>query len=228
MPNSPTRPVIGSFRTKRRETVAQAVAHLRAADRKLDWLIGRVGSFTLKLERDRYAILVRSILSQQISTKAARSIRLKLEAATGGLTPDAITSVSDATLRSAGLSSQKVTYLRDLTAHVNDGRLPLDKLHRLPDEEAIAELIAVKGIGRWTAQMFLMFSLGRLDVFPHDDLGLRAAMRDLYGLAEHPDTATCLKIAAPWRPYSTIASWYVWRLSDLKTDPEMDASAYPV
>lgn len=219
---------MASLLTRRNEHVAAAVAHLRDADPRLNWLIDRAGPFTLKVERDRYAMLVRSILSQQISTKAARSIRLKLEAAVGGLTPSAIAAAPETTLRGAGLSNQKVTYLRDLTEHVVDGRLMLERLHRLDDEAVIEQLIAVKGIGRWTAQMFLMFSLGRLDIFPHDDLGIRASMRELYGLEELPNKSQCLELAAPWKPYSTIASWYIWRLSDLKSDPSLDASRYPV
>lgn len=219
---------MASLLFRREEHVTAAVAHLQGVDRRLKWLIERAGPFTLKVNRDRYGMLVRSILSQQISTKAARAIRLKLEAAVGELSPDAITAASDPTLRSAGLSAQKVTYLRDLTQHVHDGRLALAKIHRFDDEAVIQQLIAVKGIGRWTAQMFLMFSLGRLDVFPHDDLGIRSSIRELYGLKELPTKAQSLEIAAPWRPYSSIASWYVWRLSDLKSDPTMDASQYPV
>ncbi len=219
---------MASLLFRRAAHVSAAVAHLRSVDRRLNWLIDRAGPFTLKVERDRYAMLVRSILSQQISTKAARAIRLKLEASVGGLTLEAIAAAPETTLRSAGLSNQKVTYLRDLTQHVIDGRLELTRLHRFDDEAVIEQLIAVKGIGRWTAQMFLMFALGRLDVFPHDDLGIRSSLRELYALAELPNKAQCLEIAAPWRPYSTIASWYVWRLSDLKSDPTMDASRYPV
>lgn len=219
---------MASLLSGRTAHVSAAVTHLRRADPRLQWLIDRAGPFTLKVERDRYAMLVRSILSQQISTKAARAIRLKLEAAVGGLTPAAIAAAPETMLRGAGLSNQKVTYLRDLTAHVIDGRLELSRLHRLDDEAVIEQLVAVKGIGRWTAQMFLMFSLGRLDIFPHDDLGIRSSMRELYRLDELPTKAQCLELAAPWRPYSTIASWYVWRLSDLKADPTMDASRYPV
>lgn len=219
---------MASLLSRREAHVTAAVAHLRKVDRRLKWLIERAGPFTLKVDRDRYAMLVRSILSQQISTKAARAIRLKLEAAVGGLTPTAINAAPETTLRSAGLSNQKVTYLRDLTQHVLDGRLELQRLHRLDDEAVIEQLIAVKGIGRWTAQMFLMFSLGRLDVFPHDDLGIRSSLRELYGLSDLPTKVQSLEIAAPWRPYSTIASWYVWRLSDLKSDPTMDASRFPV
>jgi len=215
---------------RRQEVVAEAVEHLSASDPVLGQLIVRVGEFTLKLDRNRFGILVRSILSQQISTKAARSIRLKLEAQTEGqgLVPAAIAQLTDAQLRSAGLSGQKVSYLRDLSTRVLDGRLDLSVLHRKADDEVIADLVQVRGIGNWTAQMFLMFCLGRLDVFPHDDLGLRSAMKELYRLPEPPKKAECLALAEPWRPYATIASWYVWRLSDLKSDPTMDASQYPV
>lgn len=219
-----------SFATRRKEVIAAAVNHLQAADKTLGRLIDRVGPFTLKLHRDRYDLLVRSILSQQISTKAARSIRLKLEAMTdgAGINPESISRLTDAKLRQAGLSGQKVKYLRDLTARVQEGRLELARLHRLTDAEAIAELVAVHGIGEWTAQMFLMFSLGRTDVFPHGDLGLRSSLKTLYRLSDLPDKKTSLAIAAPWRPFATIASWYVWRLSDLQNDPDMDASEYPV
>ncbi|HUQ68162.1 MAG TPA: DNA-3-methyladenine glycosylase [Planctomycetaceae bacterium] len=219
-----------SFLTRRGEVITAATTHLKKSDKTLARLIDRVGPFTLKLHRDRFDLLVRSILSQQISTKAARSIRLKLEGLThgAGINPESLTRLTDVQLRSAGLSGQKVSYLRDLTAHVQDGRLELARLHRLSDEDAIAELVAVKGIGEWTAQMFLMFSLGRTDVLPHGDLGLRASVKTLYRLPDLPDKKTFLTIATPWRPYATIASWYVWRLSDLQSDPDMDASAYPV
>jgi DNA-3-methyladenine glycosylase II len=106
--------------------------------------------------------------------------------------------------------------------------LQLHRLGRLDDEAVIEQLVAVRGIGRWTAQMFLMFALGRLDVFPHDDFGLRASLRDLYGLPDLPDKKTSHAIAEPWTPYRSIATWYCWRLSDLKNDAEHDASVYPV
>jgi DNA-3-methyladenine glycosylase II len=175
-------------------------------------------------------LLVRSILSQQISTKAARSIRLRLEEL---LTPDpisasAINGLSDEQLRSVGLSRQKVSYLKDLSVRVLDQRLRLDRIGRLSDEEAIEHLIQVRGIGRWTAQMFLIFSLGRLDIFPHDDLIVRSSIRELYRLDELPSKQQSHAIAEPWKPYSTVASWYCWRLLDIKNDPEMDASKYPV
>jgi DNA-3-methyladenine glycosylase II len=114
-------------------------------------------------------------------------------------------------MRAAGVSSQKAKYLLSLATMVRDGELPLKSLGRLSDEDVIARLVKVKGIGVWTAQMFLIFSLGRPDVFPSDDLGIRQAIRTLYGLAALPDKATSLRIAEPWRPYASIASWYCWQ-----------------
>jgi DNA-3-methyladenine glycosylase II len=119
-------------------------------------------------------------------------------------------------LRSVGLSPQKASYVTDLVKKVNDETVNLRQIGRLSDEQAIDQLIQVKGIGRWTAQMFLIFSLGRLDVFPHDDLGVRSAIRDNYGLADLPDKEMAIKIAEPWRPYATVASWYCWQSLDLE------------
>jgi DNA-3-methyladenine glycosylase II len=154
------------------EHLTAAIQHLQQVDPIIGDLIAKAGSCTLKLDRNRFGILVRSILSQQISTKAARAIRLRLDALLlpNKLSPEAIAEVTDEQLRSVGLSTQKASYLRSLSEHVLDGRLRLDRIGRLADELAIEQLIQVKGIGRWTAQMFLIFSLGRLDVFPHDDL----------------------------------------------------------
>src|SRR4029078_9879560 len=127
--------------------------------------------------------------SQQISTKAARAIRLRLVDRVNphGITPEAIAKLSDQALRKVGLSAQKVSYLRDLSEHTLTGKLQLHKLGRLNNEAVIEQLISARGIGRGTAQMFLMFALGRLDVFPHDDLGLRSSLKQLYGLADLPD-----------------------------------------
>ncbi len=193
-------------------------------------LIDRAGPFTLKLDRDRFGMLVRSILSQQISTKAARSIRLKLDQLLKPhpISAQAIHKRSEDELRSVGLSRQKVTYLKDLSARVLDERLRLDRIGRLADDDVIEHLVQVKGIGRWTAQMFLIFSLGRLDVFPHDDLIVRSSIKELYGLEDLPTKQQSHAIAAHWKPYSTIASWYCWRLIDVKKDPTMEASEYPV
>ena len=207
-----------------------AIRHLKTVDPVISDLIDRAGPFTLKLNRNRFGMLVRSILSQQISTKAALSIRLRLEELIhpNSLTAEAIIDRTDDELRSVGLSRQKVSYLKDLCARVLDERLRLDRIGRLSDEEAIDELVQVKGIGRWTAQMFLIFSLGRLDVFPHDDLIVRSSMKELYGLDELPNKQQSHAIATPWKPYSSIASWYCWRLIDVKKALKTDASDYPV
>ena len=181
-------------------------------------MIRRVGAFELVPKRGRFQALVRSILAQQISTAAARSILGKLEArlAPRRISPESLGELSADDLREIGLSRQKVSYLQDLTAKVLDKSVRLQRLHLLSDEEIIAELLPVKGIGRWTVQMFLIFCLGRPDVFAPDDYGLRAAIQRLYGLAEMPKRAEALAIAAKWRPYSTVASWYLWRSLELK------------
>jgi DNA-3-methyladenine glycosylase II len=212
------------------EHVQAGLLHLRKSDAIMSSLIDQAGPFTLKLDRNRFGLLVRSILSQQISTKAARAIRLRLEQLLlpNKLSPEAIEQVTDEQLRSCGLSGQKVTYLRDLTRHILEDRLKLHRIGRLSDEEAIEQLIQVKGIGRWTAQMFLIFSLGRLDVFPHDDLIVRSSIQELYALPELPDKRTSHEIAAQWAPYRSIASWYCWRLIDVKKAAKVDASKYPV
>jgi DNA-3-methyladenine glycosylase II len=198
--------------------IRTAVAHLRRSDRVLAALIEEVGPFTLKPTRDRFEMLVRSIVSQQISTSAARSIRARLEALAHPqkLTPQTVSALAAERLRSAGLSRQKATYLSDLAQKCADGQIQLNRLGRLPDEKIIDELTRVKGIGHWTAQMFLIFALRRLDVFPHGDLGIRTALKNLYSLDELPDRAAGLRIADSWRPYATVASWYCWRSLDLR------------
>jgi DNA-3-methyladenine glycosylase II len=200
------------------DQIETAIQHLQRVDPVMRALIDQAGPFTLKLERDRFGMLVRSILSQQISTKAARSIRLKLEER---LKPHSVSAAiiqeqSEDELRAVGLSRQKVSYLKDLAGRVLDKRLRLDQVGRLSDEAAIDELIQVKGIGRWTAQMFLMFSLGRLDVFPHEDLVIRSSIQELYQFEGLPSKRELLAIAKPWKPYSTVASWYCWRSIDVK------------
>lgn len=199
------------------DAIRKAQRHLRKRDPVMRRLIEAVGPFTLRLDRDRFRMLVRSIISQQISGTAAQSIRRRLEAL---VAPEKICShnlaaLSVADLRSAGVSPQKAGYLHDLAAKVDSGAVRLHRVARMTDDEVIAELVQVKGIGVWTAQMCLMFSLGRLDVFPHDDLGIRSALRNLYGLADLPDKQTSIEIAKPWRPYATIASWYCWRSHEL-------------
>jgi DNA-3-methyladenine glycosylase II len=183
-------------------------------------LMKKAGPFTLKPRRDRFHTLVGSIISQQISGKAADSIhqRLKERVAPERISAERLLRLSPEELRKVGVSPQKAKYLLDLAARVVDGSLRLDTLGRLPDEAVIEALIQVKGIGVWTAQMFLIFSLGRLDVFPHDDLGVRVALRNLYGLADLPDKHISHRIATPWRPYASIATWYCWRSLELGKD----------
>ena len=195
------------------DKINRALRHLRSADHVIGEVIRKTGPFRLRLHRDRFQALVYSILSQQISGKAAASIRGRLieYLKPGSITPQSLNSLTPEVLRSLGISGQKSTYLLDLSGRVASGDLRLDAIGRYSDERVIGELIEVKGIGVWTAQMFLIFSLGRLDVFPHDDLGVRTAIRNLYGLDDLPDKQMSHRIAAPWRPYASVATWYCWR-----------------
>jgi DNA-3-methyladenine glycosylase II len=201
----------------RRAEITIAITHLQNADLRLGDVISRVGRFTLRPNSDRFGMLVRSILAQQVSTKAARAIWLRLEEL---IVPDVISAESISRqspedLRSVGISGQKVRYLLDLSAHVLDERLKLRTIGRKSDAEIIEHLTAVTGIGEWTAQMFLIFSLGRMDILPHADFGLRSALRILYDLEDLPDKATSLRLTEPWRPYSSVATWYCWRMLEL-------------
>jgi len=195
-------------------------AHLRAADPVLGAIIAALGDGAHGADRpatDHYGALVRAIVGQQLSTKAARSIYARLAERFGGRapTPQEILADDPEELRAAaGLSRGKVSYLRSLAEHVISGELELARLDELGDEEVVAELVAVKGLGVWTAQMFLMFQLGRPDVLPVGDLGIRRAVERAYGLAELPDAAELTRIAEPWRPHRTLACRYLWRSLD--------------
>src|SRR5436190_9099558 len=204
--------------------------HFRRHDPILDGVSRQVGPYRLKPSRDRFSMLVRSIISQQISVGAARAIRGRLESLVGrqGMKAEPIARLSIDQLRSVGLSPQKATYLHDLSAKVKDGTVRLSRIGRLSDEEVIAELTEVKGIGRWTAQMFLIFALGREDVFPVDDFGVRAAISRLYGFNDAPARATLLAIGQRWSPFASIASWYCWRYLDLLKAQPVTAKGYPV
>jgi DNA-3-methyladenine glycosylase II len=212
---------VAKFRT-RSERLKQAVRHLRKADPVMRRVIDHVGPCTLKCERDRFWMLVRSILSQQISTAAARTVRNRVVAlveSTSGskrVTSESLLTLSVDELRSAGCSQRKAEYMLDLAGQVASGELELAKIGRSPNEAVINSLVQVRGIGRWTAEMFLMFSLGRLDVFPVDDLGVRNAMLDLYGLDRSASHGDFRAIAELWQPYASIGSWYCWR--SLETD----------
>lgn len=195
-----------------RRHLPHAMVHLRRRDRVLREVIDATGPCTLRARRDRFEMLAGSILSQQISTAAARTIRLRLAERVGGrLAAEQLLTLSNEEFRACGVSAQKAAYLRDLAARVASGSLPMNRLGRLPDDELIERLTVVKGVGRWTAQMFLIFALGRPDVLPHDDLGVRNAIRRLYGLSEMPGREEMDRIAEPWRPYASVACWYLWR-----------------
>ena len=202
------------------QTIRDSLRHLRAADPVLKRVIQQVGPCTLKLRKDRFQSLVRSIVSQQISGHAARAILQRLDqlVAPDRLSPNAIGALTEDRLRSVGLSKQKASYLLDLTRSIQAGNMQLNQIGRLSDEKIIGQLTQVKGIGRWTAQMFLMFSLGRPDVLPYDDLGIRSALRNLYALDELPNKAACEAIAQPWQPHTTVACWYCWRSLDLPNE----------
>ncbi len=181
-------------------------------------VIARSDPFRATAKAAGYTVLVRSILSQQISTAAAKTIcgRLEDELGTKKFQAAAIAELDADRLQALGISRQKRTYLVDLTERVLDGRLNFRRLSRADDETAISELVAVKGIGRWTAQMFLMFSLKRPDIFAPDDLGLQKAVTSLYGFSERIQASELSDFALRWKPYRTIAAWYLWRSLELE------------
>lgn len=199
---------------------AAAERHLRRNDPVMRRVIQRVGPCSYPLRRDRFGSLARSIVYQQISGAAARTIlrRLVVALPDGKLTAAGLASFTLEQYRLAGVSKQKASYLKSLAERSLEGDLRLSQIGRLSDDQIIAELTEVKGIGVWTAQMFLMFSLGRPDVLPWDDLGVRQAIRKLYAFDEMPNRAESERIAAPWRPYASVASWYCWRSLDV-VDP---------
>jgi DNA-3-methyladenine glycosylase II len=193
---------------------AAAVAYLRAADPVLARLVAAVGPPALRHEPHLFTALVSAIVGQQISVSAASAIRARLAARVGPeqpLTPEALLALSHDDLRAIGLSRAKERYVTDLAAKVASGAVDLATIDQLPDEAAIAELTQIKGVGRWTAEMFLIFSLGRPDVLPVDDLGFRSAVRRQYGLAALPKAAELRALAEPWRPYRSFGTWYLWR-----------------
>jgi DNA-3-methyladenine glycosylase II len=192
-----------------------ALAHLRKVDPILGRIIARVGAYRLEPRRTgtHYDALVRSIVFQQLSGKAAATIHRRLCELYPKKNPraESVLATSDELLRGAGLSRQKIGYLRDLATRVTDRSLPLAHLGRLPDDAIVEHLVQVKGIGRWTAQMFLMFRLGRPDVLPDLDLGIQTAIQRAYGLKKRPTPKDVLRIGEKWRPYASVASWYMWR-----------------
>ena len=209
MPTQPTLP-----RTPRR-----ALEHLTAVDARLRDVIHRVGPFRLvrRTEGTHFDAVCRSIIYQQLSGKAAATIHGRVLELYGGRSPlpAELATTADDQLRRVGLSRQKLSYLKDLATRVASDELAIETLHELPDQGVIDALISVKGVGRWTAQMFLMFRLGRPDVLPDLDLGIQKAIQTVYGLRKRPLPERVLKIGASWAPYRTVASWYLWRSLEL-------------
>jgi DNA-3-methyladenine glycosylase II len=194
------------------KALTSARRHLARRDPVMKDLTTRVGRCPLTPGGDPFTILVRSIVSQLISTKAAVSISSRVEAAAGGdVTPAAILALGEEGLRPCGLSAAKAMAMLDLAERATDGRAPLDRLAEMSDAEVAACLTEVRGIGVWTAEMFLIFGLGRLDVLPVGDFGLRAGARDMYRLDDLPGSAKLRELADPWRPYRSVGTWYLWR-----------------
>jgi DNA-3-methyladenine glycosylase II len=200
---------------------SKALAALRKGDDVMARLIAEHGPLDEKRRRrgrphDAYGALVRSIVGQQLSTAAARTIYERLTEIFGGRTPTPreLLEIDPELIRAAGLSRGKVAYLRDLAEHVEDGELDLQALPELDDGEVSVQLTAIKGLGQWTVDMFLIFHLGRPDVLPVGDLGIRRAVQVEYGLKELPDAADLERIAEPWRPWRSLACLYLWSSLD--------------
>jgi DNA-3-methyladenine glycosylase II len=195
-----------------------SVRHLKRVDPVLARVIESVGPCRIqqRTEGTHFQALTRSIVYQQLSGKAAATILSRVNALypDNTPTPEAILATSDEHLRAAGLSRQKIGYLRDLSSKVMSGELPLDAVDEMSDDDLISHLVQVKGIGRWTAQMFLMFRLGRPDVLPELDLGIQNAIKRAYRKRTRPTPKQVKRIGAKWSPHSTVACWYLWRSLD--------------
>jgi len=193
-----------------------ALQHLKKSDPILAAIIQRVGPFTLEYREPSFETLVRSIVYQQLSGRVASVIFARLHAAAGEerLTPAGVMKLRTERMRKLGLSGQKTLYIRELAKHTRKGRVVFETLAESDDATVIEHLTKVKGIGVWTAQMFLMFALRRNDVLPVADLGIRTAMKKAYGLEDLPKPPEMEKIAAAWKPYTSVACWYLWRSLD--------------
>lgn len=194
----------------------KALVHLKKSDAVLASIIERVGSPKITYRDPSFEALARSIVFQQLSTKAARTIYGRLEEAAGGrITPQAIQNLSLGEMRRAGLSKQKIGYIRDLAEHALSGKVDFDRLPAMSDEEVIAALTDIKGVGVWTAHMFLIFALRRPNVLAVGDLGVRTAIKRHYRKRILPTPANIEKLAVVWHPYCSIACWYLWRSLEL-------------
>lgn len=196
----------------------RAVRHLKTCDPVMAGIVARVGPcrFAPREGGSHFTVLTSAIIYQQVSGAAAATIQRRLHEVFGGRPPEPgeLLASDDDALRGAGLSRQKISYLRDLSKHAANGSLPFETIDSMSDDEVIDALTQVKGIGRWTAQMFLIFRLGRPDVLPELDLGIRNAVQKAYRLRKPPDAKRLHNIGAAWAPYRTIASWYLWRSLD--------------
>jgi len=192
-------------------TTKDAIIFLQK-DPELAVIIDSVGNYELKKRNHHFSVLVESIISQQIATNAAEAIFKRFKQLYPKFpTASEILSTRKSKLRIVGLSGRKIEYLKDLARHVEGGRLNMKKLPKMNDEDVIAHLTQVRGIGRWTAEMFLIFSLGRQDVFPVDDLGLRKGIQMLFSLPDIPKPKEVERLGERWKPYRTIATWYLWK-----------------
>lgn len=191
---------------------AGALKHLAVADARLAAIIKSVGACEIKMRKDPFQSLVEAIIYQQLAGSAADAIYGRFVKIYGQFPrPAQLLDTADSKLRAAGLSGRKIEYLKDLASRVSDGRLKLALLPEMLDEQVIEQLVQVKGIGRWTAEMFLIFCLGRQDVLPVGDLGLRKAMQKTYSLAQLPSPESMRDIARRWKPYCSVATWYMWK-----------------
>jgi DNA-3-methyladenine glycosylase II len=213
---------VSGARTLTRRRLDEAQAALAERDPRMGAVIEQVGPCTMLPNREgtHFAHLVRNIVYQQLSGGAAATIHGRFLTAVCGSSaqpvPEAILDASEESLRACGLSTAKTRAIKDLALHVHDGRLPLDDLDAMDDQAIIDALVPVRGIGPWTAQMFLMFRLGRPDVLPVLDLGVRKGAQRIYRTRALPDAARLEKIARNWRPFASVASWYCWRVLDLE------------
>jgi DNA-3-methyladenine glycosylase II len=201
----------------------RAITHLKKADPVLGGIIERAGAYKIHYRPAGFDTLVRSITSQQLNGRAAETIfgRLLAAAKVDPLTPESILKLRPARMRALGLSGQKMKYIRELARMTRDGEVNFEHCATLEDEAVVEHLTRVKGVGVWTVHMFLMFALRRHDVLPTGDLGIRMAMKKAYGLEELPKPAEMEKIAAGWRPYSSVACWYLWRSLEVKKESEV-------
>ena len=192
---------------------AEAAAHLRNADPIMAAIIDRVGPLRINYRRERFPALVQAIIFQQLAGRAAQTIHDRFVLAIGGgvPTPEAVLAATDEALRGAGLSRGKMAYIRDLASHVQGRLLDFKRFPRMTDDEVVAHLTRVKGIGRWTAEIFMMFNLRRPDILPVDDLGVRMAVMKAYGLPVPPPPKELREFGERWKPHRTAAAWYLWR-----------------